>query len=115
MIDCRVLKIKMNSRGQREHSIGFNHIQSILCFAFETSKDAHARSHPCALRRDQGPQERIPSAQEEHELLQACRLVRSEFLEVMMVLALHTGMRPGELLSLKWSQVGAKGALQNRE
>ncbi len=49
--------------------------------------------------------ERILAAKEEAKLLDACKKVRGWYLEATVLLAIHTGMRKGELLSLTWSQV----------
>src|ERR687897_2789547 len=49
------------------------------------------------------PKEMHPlSAQEARQLLEAAR---GDRLEVLYVLAVHTGMRRGELLALKWADV----------
>jgi integrase len=52
-------------------------------------------------KRDQ----RILSHDEEIKLLAGCGLVRSRLLLPLVVLALNTGMRRGELLALQWSGV----------
>ena len=49
--------------------------------------------------------ERILSWQEEGRLLAACKRVRSRILQAVIILALNTGMRRGELLSLQWNQL----------
>jgi integrase len=49
--------------------------------------------------------ERVLSADEEIKLLAACDRVRSRLLRPLIVLALNSGMRRGELLSLEWSRV----------
>ena len=49
--------------------------------------------------------ERVLSADEEIKLLAACDRVRSRLLRPLIVLALHSGMRRGEVLSLEWSRV----------
>ncbi|MFQ5662855.1 MAG: tyrosine-type recombinase/integrase [Terriglobia bacterium] len=49
--------------------------------------------------------ERILGRAEEERLLAACDRTRAPHLRAIMTLALHTGMRKGEILSLEWSQV----------
>jgi integrase len=49
--------------------------------------------------------ERILQQDEEARLLQACDEMRAPYLRPIVVLALNTGMRKGEILSLQWKQV----------
>ena len=49
--------------------------------------------------------ERILQEDEESRLLWACDRVRASYLRPIVVLALNTGMRKGEILSLQWHQV----------
>jgi integrase len=49
--------------------------------------------------------ERFLSDDERKALLQACQASTSRFLYTVVVLALSTGMRRGEIMSLRWSQI----------
>ncbi len=49
--------------------------------------------------------ERILGKDEEQRLLEACDRVRAPYLRPIVVLALNTGMRKGEILALQWAQV----------
>lgn len=55
--------------------------------------------------------ERILSKDEEEKLLAACRRVRAPHLWSIVTLALNTGMRRGEILSLQWGQVDLENRL----
>jgi len=49
--------------------------------------------------------ERILGKEEEERVLASCGRVRAPYLRSLVVLALNTGMRKGEILSLQWVQV----------
>jgi integrase len=49
--------------------------------------------------------ERILSKEEEQRLLATCDCVRAPYLRPIVTLALNTGMRKGEILSLQWVQI----------
>jgi integrase len=55
--------------------------------------------------------ERILSKEEEEKLLSACKRVRAPYLRFIVGLALNTGMRRGEVLSLRWGQVDLENRL----
>lgn len=58
------------------------------------------------LLREENVQERILNQEETEKLLGGC----TEYSRPIVLTALHTGMRLGEVLSLKWDQVEPEGA-----
>lgn len=54
---------------------------------------------------DERKRERILSKDEEQKLLRACEHPRRKHLRAIIICALDTGMRRGEILKLKWSDV----------
>jgi site-specific recombinase XerD len=54
---------------------------------------------------DERKRERILSREEEQKLLQACEHPRRKHLRAIIICALDTGMRRGEILKLKWSDI----------
>ena len=63
------------------------------------------------VRREKEPRGRIRflSSDERTALLDACKDSQSEPLYLVVVLALSTGMRQREIMSLQWSQIDTKG------
>jgi integrase len=58
---------------------------------------------------DERRRERILSADEEKKLLAACSVRQRAHLRPLVIAALDTGMRRGELLKLRWTQVDLDG------
>jgi integrase len=54
---------------------------------------------------------RILSDEEEVKLLAACNKIRAPHLEPVLIIALNTGMRKGEILGLRWEHVDLKERL----
>ncbi len=70
-------------------------------------RDGVAASNPClevSKLREKNSRNRYLSADEESKLLAAC-VSEGSHLRPIVILAIHTGMRRGEILSLKWTQV----------
>ena len=63
------------------------------------------------VRREKEPKGRIRflSPDERTALLETCRESQSNSLHLVVVLALSTGMRQGEIMPLKWEQIDFKG------
>jgi integrase len=54
---------------------------------------------------DERPRERWLREPEISKLVAACRESRSQLLGPMVVVTLHTGLRHGELVGLRWEQL----------
>jgi integrase len=54
---------------------------------------------------DEKKRERILTREEEQKLLDACDQPKCKHLRIIIICALDTGMRQGEILKLKWSDV----------
>ncbi len=61
---------------------------------------------------DEKPRERIITKEEEERLLAACTGARAH-LRVIIICALDTGMRRGEIFKLKWSDIDFENRLMN--
>lgn len=55
--------------------------------------------------REENERERILTREEERRLVESCAKSDAEHLKPIVVIALNTGMRKGEILSLKWEQI----------
>jgi integrase len=64
---------------------------------------------PLISTADERKRERILSADEEKALLLACSVRQRAHIRPLVIAALDTGMRKGELLKLRWSQVNLDG------
>lgn len=64
---------------------------------------------PLIATADERKRERILAADEEAALLLACSVRQRAHLRPLVVAALDTGMRKGELLKLRWNQVDLQG------
>jgi len=62
------------------------------------------------VRREKEPNGRVRflSPEERTALLQACKESKSKSLYLVVILGLSTGMRQGEIMSLKWNQIDTK-------
>jgi integrase len=58
-----------------------------------------------SLERERNERDRVLSAEEFARLCEAAE----DWLKPMLVVAYHTGMRKGEIRSLRWDQVALKG------
>ena len=70
--------------------------------------------NPMRVTKPKEPRGRVRflSDDERARLLEACRLAQCPYLYAVVVLALSTGMRHGEIMNLRWSDVDlAKGRI----
>jgi integrase len=84
---------------------------NVLSHAIETARrewDVYLPVNPCRLvrRPPQGrPRNRRFQGDEEQRLLAACRKARNVWLAHLVAIAIETGMRRSELLSLEWNDL----------
>jgi integrase len=67
------------------------------------------RGAPLISQADETKRERVLSREEERRLLDACATLKRRHLRPLIICALDTGMRRGELLKLQWKDVDLEG------
>ncbi len=67
------------------------------------------RGEPLINLADERKRERILSRDEETRLLDACAPLQRQHLRPLLIAAIDTGMRRGEMLKLRWSEVNLEG------
>jgi integrase len=105
-----LLKTEPNDKGQIRSGSTVNRYMAALSAAFSiaTAEWQWMTENPfIRVRREKEPDGRIRflSTEERAALLEACKSSRSNSLYLIVMLALSTGMRQGEIMSLKWNQV----------
>lgn len=118
-IDIERFKVErrkdVTRRGQTRSLSSVNRELQLLRHVFTLAlRDGTTRTHPMKgkvkLFREDNKIERYLTDEEEARLLDACQ-GRYEHLRPIIVTALYTGMRRGEIFSLKWSDVDFKASL----
>ncbi len=107
------LKTETNAKGKTRAGSTVNRYMAALSAAFgiATTEWQWMNENPFQkVRREKEPGGRIRflSPEERTALLDACKNSKSKPLYLVVILALSTGMRQGEIMSLKWSQVDIK-------
>jgi integrase len=83
-------------------------LRAILNFAHRQSwisKSPFNSGAPLICRADEEQRERVMTFEEEERLLKACEVDSRKHLRPIIITAVDTGMRRGELLTLKWRNV----------
>ena len=90
-----------------------SHISSLLSNAFSTAVDlGYVQRNPCAKAKApkvEKPEISFLTDEETAVMLRANEKVRSDNLRTLIVLAVTSGMRRGEMLGLQWSSVDLDG------
>ena len=108
------LKTEPNDKGNVRSGSTVNRYMAALSAAFgiATTEWQWMPDNPFSrVRREREPDGRIRflSPAERTALLEACRESKSKWLYLVVILALSTGMRQGEIMSLTWSQIDVAG------
>jgi len=108
------LKTELNGKKKTRSGSTVNRYLAALSAAFgiATTEWQWMPDNPFSrVRREKEPKGRIRflSPEERTALLDACKESQSKSLHLVVVLALSTGMRQGEIMSLKWDQINFNG------
>tara|TARA_R110000824_G_scaffold318073_1_gene505215 strand:- start:40885 stop:41946 length:1062 start_codon:yes stop_codon:yes gene_type:complete len=112
--ECRDDLLKGKVRGNKKRSPAtVNRYLSALSHAFTVAVNEWGWLDDTPMRKvNKAPEPRgrtrFLSDDERKRLLETCKQSNSPYLYIIVVLALSTGMRRGEIMSLKWSQVDFK-------
>lgn len=103
---------KRKSRGRKRAPATLNRYKSALSSVFEYGRDQYdLPENPCRqvkARAEDNARVRFLSAKERIALLNACRDSKWRHLYLLVLLAITTGARQGEILSLRWKDISIR-------
>ena len=111
IVECRgKLEEEVTCRGQVRSPATVNRYCSLLSNVFRIAIDEwewlkESPMKGLKKRKESRGRTRFLSEDERHRLLLACQESKCSFLHTIVVLALATGMRKGEIMNLKWDDI----------